>query len=352
MKGLLTRRSIALGAVAALAGASIDRLFATSQMRQGRAAALAAQDAAVRAQAHSDTAQTARSLRQALQDAAQDKAAAIAEVEAQLPSARDLSISTGFERLARTYDWLGGLRRSVGYFECYTNGVAYRGAAELIDHEGGLVLCGHEIVHGPHDHTDLFLTFFPDSQTAWRFPIRVDALDRTNDVAFAHLVGAQAQARLRSGALRPIRWPPAADPLAASHDKVVFVGFPQGVARLHATSGAVRGLRPVQTVNGDGSTTTHDCKIETEGVTFSGMSGGGVFENGVFLGIVNFSSPAGLTPYTYFTPATAIRSAHARLDETPASPAGRPDPAEAPAPAGLPAQCAFRQTGFARLSVD
>ena len=344
---VLTRRSLVaafgVGAGSAVAGAMIDHALNLRGQAQAADRDRQLSADALRLQGQRDAEIAAQAMRQSAFAAQQDKAMAVAEVKAQLPDGHDHTISTGFEHLGRTRPWLGELRRSVGYFECAADGITYRGAAELLDDQGTLVLCGHEFVGAQKGLAALSVTFFTDADHALRLPIRMRYVDRAHDVAFATVEQAPGLPAL---GLKPVAWADAAPPPRTDADQVVFVGFPEGIARVHATSGAIRGLRRVDTQNGDGSLSSHDCKIETGGVTFSGMSGGGVFRQGAFAGIVNFSSPAGAQPFTYFTPAAAIRRAYAELFPARARAAGlsRPLPGEPRNP--LPAECAFGRSGF------
>ncbi len=323
----------ALSAGSALAGAGLDRLFADRSARRAAAEADRRLTEAVRNQADKDAQTALADEHEAALTAARDKAAALEEVKAQLPSGMDRAISAGFERLARSRPWLGSLRSSVGYFECFADGVTYRGAAELLDDQGTLVMCGHEFVVAHSGQPGLSVTFFLAGRAAVRLPIRMRYVDRSRDIAFATV---EAPAPLRALGLTPVRW---AQP--RPDDEVVFVGFPEGIPRLHATRGAVRGPRLVETVNGDGSMVSHACKVESAGVTFSGMSGGGVFRDGAFAGMVNFSSAAGVAPFTYFTPAEAIRAAYGVLFAERARTAGL----DRAIVGGVPG-CGFDRAGF------
>jgi hypothetical protein len=342
----VTRRSLWTGGTlaigAGMVGAGLDRIAANLRRAQDEAEARARLANALRRQAQTDAEQSAAAVRAAILGAEADKAMALDQVKAQLPSGGDSSVSVGFERLGRKRPWLGALRHSVGYFECITNGVAYRGAAEILDWQGTLVLCGHEFVHGPGDDTTLQVSFRPNAANAETFPIKMRYLDRDRDLAFATLAAPAAASAIRDHGLNPIRWGHDPTPGPTAHGDLIFVGYPEGIGRLHATQGVVSGPRAVNTVNGDGSIVTHACKIETRGVTFSGMSGGGVFQNGDFVGMVNFSSPAGSSPFTYFTPASAIEAAYIGLFPDRARAAGL----KSPSTAALGARCGPAGDGF------
>lgn len=346
----VSRRSLligaSIGAASASVGAGVDRILSMNDLRCAVAEADRSKAAALRQLAQRDGQIETLAVRQGALDAARDKAMAIEQVKAQLPSGRDRSISANFEHLGHARPWLEPLRRSIGYFECYTNGIAYRGAAEILDLDGTLVLCGHEFVHSPQDKTALYVTFFPGAAKACKLPIQMMYVDRAHDIAFATLAPGRSASALREHRLRPVRWSQDGQAAISPNKDVIFVGFPEGIARIHATSGAIRGLRPVNTVNGDGSMSTHDCKIESDGVTFSGMSGGGVFHEGAFVGVVNFSSPAGSAPYTYFTPASAIQAAYMALFPERARAAGVTAPPSNTPPFARQSGCDLDRKGF------
>lgn len=341
----LTRRAFGVGfglaAGAGLIGAGLDHLAAQSAARRSAEAAARHEAEALHRKADAD----AQAQAAALQQAAEDKAAAMDQIKAQLPSAGDRALSSNFERLARARPWLTPLRFSVGYFECEIAGVTYRGAAELLDRFGTLVLCGHEFVAVPKRNAALHVTFFPPDRRPLRLAIQMGFVDRDNDIGFATIQPGDLPVIGEAGVLRPVRWGKEANQPPTTGEEVVFVGFPEGIARLHATLGTVRGPRLVDTMNGDGSIASHDCKIETGGVTFSGMSGGGAFRDGAFIGVVNFSSPAGSDPFTYFTPAQAIREAYAQLYPARAR-AAHVLPMSRAATAGWKTDCAINRRDF------
>jgi len=299
---------LALAALSASVGAAGDRIFSRS-----RSSVTADQEAAaLEAQSRSLAQAQSQALQAAAASAARDKADALTQVEAQLPSTTDPRLSIGLERLSQVRPWLRDLTSTIGYVECAIGGVAYRGAAELLDHHGALVMCGHEFVRVAREAAQLHVTFFGGRGRMVRSPFTMLSVDYDRDIAFANLRPGPSASAIARG-LRPVRWarPPSQEPTTG--DQVVFVGFPEGIARLHASTGTIRRARQVDTINEDGSIASHRCKIESDGVTFSGMSGGGVFRKGDFVGLVNFSSPAGSNPLTYFTPASAIASAYAVL---------------------------------------
>jgi hypothetical protein len=335
----LTRRSLGAGlglvAVSAAVGAGVDHVLSTVRIEKDRAALKQLADA--------DAAREALALNRRAADAVSDKLAAITQVEAQLPSAEDPRLSVGFQRLARSRPWMAPLRAGLGYVECAIGGVTYRGAGLLLDRFGTLALCGHEFIMVPGDRAKLSVSFFPSSTPPPRLAMTMRRINAGGDLAFADLVGAPPV--LAKAGLSPVPWTPAG---VAQGDEVTFIGFPQGVARLHATRGVVRGPRWVETVNGDGSTALHRCKVETDGVSFSGMSGGGVFRDGAMVGLINFSSPAGARPATYFTPVGAIAAAYRALFPERASRTLTGQPSSGPVLEALSGDCAYHAGDFTK----
>ena len=84
--------------------------------------------------------------------------------------------------------------------------------------------------------------------------------------------------------------------------------------RLHATKGVITDVRlNDQYHTSSGGITALQCKIKSSSVTFGGMSGGGVFRDRKFIGIINASSAPGSNASTDFTPVDLIRETYVRL---------------------------------------
>jgi hypothetical protein len=85
------------------------------------------------------------------------------------------------------------------------------------------------------------------------------------------------------------------------------------------------------------------CKAKAEGVTFRGMSGGGVFKDQRLVGIINASSPPGVAAITDFTPIDLLRETYRALYPRRARAAGIGRIDEP----GLPSECRYDAAGLA-----
>jgi hypothetical protein len=87
--------------------------------------------------------------------------------------------------------------------------------------------------------------------------------------------------------------------------------------------------------------------MRSNGVTFSGMSGGGVFCDQDFVGIINASSTPGTNASTDFTPVDLIRESYVGLYPEQARKAG----VESVATTDAPAECRFNSSSFLSKTV-
>ena len=113
--------------------------------------------------------------------------------------------------------------------------------------------------------------------------------------------------------------------------------------RLHATRGFTGGGSLTDLYHtSTGGTTVLRCKIKSSSVTFSGMSGGGVFHDQKFVGIINASSAPGSDASTDFTPVDLVRESYIGLYPDRARKSGirKIDTA------GTPAECRFNISEF------
>jgi hypothetical protein len=145
--------------------------------------------------------------------------------------------------------------------------------------------------------------------------------DKTRDLMFATI----DPALIRKYGLLPIRWGRMGHDTVEKEARrdVISVGWPMPSFRLHATRGFITSVRLTDRYHtSSGGVLTLICKIESSSVTFGGMSGGGVFRDEKFVGMINASSPPGSDARTSFTPVDLIRETYIALYPNQARKAG------------------------------
>jgi hypothetical protein len=249
----------------------------------------------------------------------------------------------GFSELKNELPWLDGLRRTVAFVR-FGGGF---GSAVLLDKAGTISLCAHELPHGSHEKIRLFFNRKANGQTIEVKPYNF-RYDKKHDLMFATI----APALIKKYGLEPIRW----GRMGYDHvddqagQEVISVGWPMPSFRLHATRGVITGISLTDLYhNPSGGISVLNCKVISSGVSFAGMSGGGVFRDRKFVGIINASSAPGAAASTDFTPVDLIRETYIGLYPRQARDAGmrkidNPD---------TPAECRFNSAEFlSREDVD
>jgi hypothetical protein len=242
----------------------------------------------------------------------------------------------GFSELKNELPWLDGLRRTVASVR-FGEGF---GSAVLLDKGGTISLCAHELPRGSREKIRLFFNRKANGQTIEVKPYNF-RYDKKHDLMFATI----DPALIKKYGLQPIRWGRMGyvhvdDP--AGQD-VISVGWPMPSFRLHATRGVITGISLTDLYhNPSGGISVLNCKIKSSGVSFAGMSGGGVFRDRRFVGIINASGAPGATASTDFTPVDLIRETYIGLYPRQARAAGigkidNPD---------TPAECRFNSAEF------
>jgi hypothetical protein len=228
------------------------------------------------------------------------------------PAAGDVTVTDGYNATALRYPVVQRLRRSVGM----TVSSESQGSAVLIDWQGTLAMCAHQV-----DSNRMIVRFLPQANDT-RDYLDAETLfiaeDERTDISYWRLANPSFIARY---GLMPIQWGHIGNGERKRSDTVLSMGFPGwGGGALNASTHTLDQYKPsvtvwVKAMGGDGKIHKYphqkDCKVEMERPVGAGNSGGGVFdpEKGVFLGTVNSGSDVD----SQFTPADAVWNGYVRL---------------------------------------
>ncbi len=259
-------------------------------------------------------------------DAAKDKAAAIEQVSQKFGSNTDRMVTVGFEDLNKKYPWLDQARKSVAQVGYTQSSESYPfGSAVLLDGQGTLVMTNHQARElKKYGAVDLYFSPEPDKYYESMAKARIDYANGLQDIAFATL---EDPSKIGKFGLVPVQWGQMGYRGTEVGQNVVSVGWPDDVQCLHATNGTITRFNK-DLIFDDKTRAT--CKMSDTGATSDGMSGGGAFRDGKFVGITESGTHPGMNPELDFTPADLIREAYVDL---------YPDRARA---AGISAPTAFR----------
>jgi len=254
------------------------------------------------------------------------------------------SRTRGFVALSGRLPWVADLGRTCGRVATLRDGLVGVGSCVLLDEFGTLALTAHQVedwpVAGPDGgrRVEAIVGFspVPGQWVEQRATVPLHFHPQL-DLALGRL----DPALVRDAGLAPVVW--GALPPYVPGIEVTALGWAFGRDRLHAAAGPCRGFididreeytSPAQA----GRVGEFLCKVEASLVAHGGMSGGGVFRNGAFVGMGNANGPADDVPRQRFTPSWAVWQAYAaRFPERAA--AARFAPGPRPDSVPLPLSC-------------
>ncbi len=152
------------------------------------------------------------------------------------------------------------------------------------------------------------ISFYPSDDDIFQISVSAFVYDKIHDVMF----GSIDPAVIQQHGLKPVGW------AAVSYNNdnagldIIAVGFPDPSRRLHAVVGKIKSFEDKVNVD-DKDMPQTKCKIAADFPAFPGMSGGGVFSDGAFVGTVNTTAGLGSSPKSDFTPADFIYTAYEGL---------------------------------------
>jgi hypothetical protein len=210
----------------------------------------------------------------------------------------------------------------------------------LLDRHGTIALCAHELPNGKRERIRLFFNTKENGHT-----IEVKTYNFLYDTGHDLMLATIDSALIQKYGLQPVRWGRMGydDGGKQTGKDVISVGWAMPSFRLHATRGMTTGASLTDFYHTKTAGITQlQCKIKSSSVTFAGMSGGGVFQDQKFVGIINASSAPGSDASTDFTPVDLIRETYIGLYPDRARNAGITKIDNA----NTPADCRFNRSEF------
>jgi hypothetical protein len=216
-----------------------------------------------------------------------------------------------FDNLEKEKPWLRQIRKTVGFTSTPLVDVIAQGSVVLLDNEGTLAICGHEVFKGK----DLNVSFAADPYAMFEnVKVKVLWVNETQDIAFATLDKPSVDRR----SLIPVVWKRINETDRAFGESLIFTGFQSTsensifeTNRLHAVEGRTKKYEDHILVDVNGKSEVMACKIEADVPTKHGMSGGGIFDSdGNFMGLLNSGNQINQSD---FTPLRPIWDAYAEL---------------------------------------
>jgi hypothetical protein len=338
--GAIPRRDFFLGVVATLLGSSCIVAWNNSIAKSEKDAAIKR----LRASKDKQITDINNINELSIKKAQSDKYIAIQEVADQRAD-KGLYANTdtvGFSELKKEFPWLESLRKTVSFLEFGDN----FGSAVLLDKYGTIALCAHELPNSKKESTRLFFNTKENGET-----IEVKPHDFLYDTGHDLMLATIDSALIQKYGLQPVRWGRMGydNSVKQTGKAVISVGWAMPSFRLHATMGVTTGASLTDLYHTKtGDITQLQCKIKSNGVTFAGMSGGGVFQDQKFVGIVNASSAPGSDASTDFTPVDLIRETYIGLYPDRARRMGIKKIDNA----NTPADCRFNRSEFLSRSVS
>lgn len=225
----------------------------------------------------------------------------------------------GFARLAAERPWVERLGRCCGLVITRRPGVEGRGSCVLLDRFGTLALTAHQVEDwlveaGPGRVAVEGEVRFAPTPGPLVVSGRLEQVRVAGalDLAFATL----DLAPLAGAGLAPVAW--GSLPAGLAGVELVAAGWPHGHERLHAAAGRAQLFRDYDqetytSLGHAGADGRFLCKAMARIDAHPGMSGGGVFLDGAFVGIDNANGPADDIPDLRFTPVWAVWDAYRKL---------------------------------------
>jgi hypothetical protein len=225
----------------------------------------------------------------------------------------------GFVRLAGRLPWVADLGRTCGRFSTFRDGLEGIGSCVLLDEFGTIALTAHQVEDWPVGAAD----GVPHIEASVAFSPRPGAWVRSQGIEALHFhsmldlgLATIDPGFVRDNGLEPIRW--GSLPQWFAGVEVVATGWAHGRTVLHAADGPCLGFTDLDreeytSLTRNGRMGQFLCKTEAAISAHPGMSGGGVFLDGAFVGMDNANSPAGDVPRLRFTPSWAVWQAYSKF---------------------------------------
>ncbi len=246
------------------------------------------------------------------------------------PSEYDSTVTRDFDSLRTEDSYLDQIRKSIASVAFPTDS----GSAVLLDEQGTVVLCDHEV-----DSHRAELTFFPRQGVS----CHATAIVRYNNPKQDFALATMNPFIIGEYGLRPIRFGPMGYDDINFGSRVTLAGYRDW--RLQASVARILMLNAKLPVSFDGG--ENACKVLSQGASHPGMSGGCVFKDRLFRGLINAgASVYGAEIMTYFTPADVIRNAYVSFFPVRARIAGVSATREEMNDPRMPETCAFDRRQF------
>ena len=268
--------------------------------------------------------------------AEQDKENAIEQVISMIPTGHDPTISGQFNEMRYKFPWLNSIRSGVGWFVGPSNqkGVDSIATAELVDRFGTVAFSNHQV---SGNGRNVLVTFYPAPNSFHSVHVKIVSVDKREDIAFGTIAPKVVKNLIAHYHVQPVQWELPSLTQGAGKE-VILVGYPLGIPRIHAVLGEEAGFIKDPSID--------PCKIKFTSVVFHGMSGGGAFRNGKFLGPINIGSPPGSNAWGGYTPAASDEIGYAHTFPKRATKVGLTPSVVAQLEARVPSECRSKPEPF------